>query len=82
MRHKVALAPCPVPVPLWPWMGMSKVPGASSIWLYISSEVSAQPRSVTLPGLAVLPLNSWIIRGDKNQLREPCTRVPLPGLGG
>ena len=82
MLYKMALGPCPVPVPLGPWMGLSRVPGASSIWLYLSSEVSARPWSVTLPGLAVLPLNSWIIRGDKNQLCEPCTRVPVPGLGG
>lgn len=72
----------PCACPIMALDGHVQVPGASSIWLYISSEVSAQPWSVTLPGLAVLPLNSWIIRGDKSQLREPCTRVPLPGLGG
>lgn len=65
----------PESCPIWPQVGVSRVPGTFSI---PASRLQGQCPApiVTPPGLAMLPVNSWIIRSDKDQLYEPCTPSP------
>ena len=71
---------------LGPARGLSRLaldglcPGRLAL-LPLTLRFSAQPWSGTLPGLATLPWNSWIVRGDPVQLCEHCPESRGLGLG-